>query len=365
MNAVRHEGQQLAATRAAPIRLLLVEDSPLARELLLYLLGSDPQFSVVGVAPDGEEGVAAAQRLRPDVIVMDIHMPKLDGFAAARRIMETCPTRIVMVTASADNPGEVAATFRTLEAGALTVIAKPVGPDSPMFAAVADEFLRTVKLMSEIPVVRRWPAQSGTRVASTASTTVTARGPVSVIALGASTGGPLVLLDILSRLPKDLPVPLLIVQHISEGFTTGFAEWLAQTTHFTVRIAREGERLVAGVAYIAPSGAQMGLRPDGTVALADAPAEHGLRPSVSYLFRSLAASFGPSAVAVLLTGMGRDGAQELKAMRDAGAVTIAQDQETAVVFGMPGEAIKHNAATYVLNPAAIAEALVRLVEHHP
>ena len=351
---------QEAAAHIAPIRVLLVEDSPVAQELLLHLFGGDLQFVVAGVAADGEEGVAAAQRLRPDVIVMDIHMPKLDGFAAARRIMETCPTRIVMVTAST-NSGEVAATFRTLEAGALTILAKPVGPGSPAFAAAAEEFLRTIRSMAEIPVVRRWPARTAAPAVPVAASLSAAA--VRVVALGASTGGPMALQEILSRLPKDLPVPLLIVQHISAGFTVGFAEWLTQAAGFAVRVAVQGECVLAGNAYVAPADMQMGLRADGVIELADAPVEYGVRPSVSYLFRSLAASFGAAAVGVLLTGMGRDGAQELKAMRAAGAVTIAQNSDSSVVFGMPGEAVKLDAADYVLSPEAIATTLVRLVTH--
>ncbi len=356
----------------APIRVLLVEDSPVARMLLMHLLGSDPQLALAGVADDGEEGVAAAERLRPDVVVMDIHMPKLNGFLAARQIMERCPTRIVMVTASTE-PKDVASTFQALEAGALAVLAKPVGPGAPAFEACAAEFLQTVKLMAEVPVVRRWPRRGGAPsavapapvAAVAAVATVAAVADVSVVALGASTGGPLALQEILSRLPPDFPAPLLIVQHISAGFAEGFAEWLGKATGYPVRVAGHGQRIAAGTAYVAPSGVHMRLLANGCIDLADAPAEHGVKPSVSYLFRSLAATFGPAAIGVLLTGMGRDGAQELKTLRDAGAVTIAQDSETSIVFGMPGEAVKLGAAAYVLAPDAIAVTLQRLLRCQP
>lgn len=344
---------------AAPIRVLVVEDSPVARMLLTHLIGSDPQLALAGVAGDGEEGVAAATRLRPDVIVMDIHMPKLDGFAAARQIMETCPTRIVMVTAST-SAKDVAATFHALEAGALAVLAKPVGPGNPGFEAATTELLQTVKLMAEVPVVRRWPRRGGAPPPAAAALPAVG-AKISVVALGASTGGPIALQDILSRLPKDLPVPLLIVQHISTGFAEGFAEWLAKSAGYPVHVAAAGEPALAGRAYVAPSGVQMRLLANGCIDLVDAPPEHGLKPSVSYLFRSLAATFGPAAIGVLLTGMGRDGAQELKALREAGAVTVAQDSETAIVFGMPGEAVKLGAAAYVLAPDAIAALLERLL----
>lgn len=346
---------------APPIRVLLVDDSPLARELLRYLIDSDPRLTVAGVAEDGAAGVLAAQRLSPDVVVMDVHMPGLDGYAAARRIMETAPTRIVMVTAST-NPDDVADTFRTLEAGALAVLAKPTGPGSPEFAAQVEEFLSTVRLMAEIPVVRRWPARSAppARVSSPPADT-----PIRVVALGASTGGPQALQAILSRLPKDLAAPVLIVQHISSGFADGFAEWLGHVTGYPVRVAQAGERARAGIAYLAPSGQQMGLQPDGVIALADAPCEHGLQPAVSYLFRTIAAGFGRAAVGVLLTGMGRDGARELKTMREAGAVTIAQDAASAIVFGMPGEAIRLQAAAHVLAPPDIAALIAALAGRRP
>lgn len=344
---------------AAPIRVLVVEDSPVASLLLTYLVGSDPQLALAGVAADGEEGVAAAARLRPDVIVMDIHMPKLDGFAAARQIMETCPTRIVMVTAST-SAKDVAATFHALEAGALAVLAKPVGPGDPAFETIAAELLQTVKLMAEVPVVRRWPRRGGTPAAA-APAPVVAAADISVVALGASTGGPIALQEILSRLPRDFPVPLLIVQHISTGFAEGFADWLGKSTGYAVRVAVQGEPALAGNAYVAPSGVQMRLLANGCIDLVDAPPEHGLKPSVSFLFRALAATFGPASIGVLLTGMGRDGAQELKALREAGAVTIAQDSETSIVFGMPGEAVKLGAAAYVLAPDAIAATLERVV----
>lgn len=361
MNKSASDARRLAPgdATAPPIRVLLVEDSPVERELLRYLLSSDPQLQVAGVAADGEEGVAAAQRLRPDVIVMDIHMPRLDGFAAARRIMESCPTRIIMVTASSQ-PQEVAATFRALEAGALSVLAKPAGPGSANFAAVVAEFIQTIKLMAEVPVVKRWP-RATTGPAQPPQPLAPHPGSISLVAIGASTGGPLVLQEILARLPSDFPVPLLVVQHISNGFTAGFAEWLGNASGFPVRIAVPGERPAAGCAYLAPDGLHLGIHRDGGLQLADTPPEYGMRPAASYLFRSVAAAYGPAAIGVLLTGMGRDGALELRAMRQAGAVTIAQDRDSSIVFGMPGAAVQLGAASYVLPPVAIADTLRQLL----
>ena len=347
------------------IRVLVVDDSIVARELLVYVLNADPSLQVVGVAFDGEQAVAAAMRLKPDVITMDIHLPNMDGFAATRQIMETCPTRIVMVTASSI-PHEIAESFRALESGALTVLGKPLGIGHPHHQAAAEELVQTVKLMAEVQVVKRWarqPAAPG--AAPVIGQHEPAGGPaIRMVAIGASTGGPLVLQTILSHLQPDFAAPILIVQHISVGFITGFTEWLERSTGFPVRVPAHDEQVKPGVAYVAPDGLHMTVLGNGAIALIDAPSEYGLRPSVSYLFRSVAAAFGPQSIGVLLTGMGRDGAQELKIMQQAGALTIAQDKESSVIFGMPGEAMKLNAASTMLPPEGIAAALNRRVYKH-
>lgn len=341
-----------ALVSGAPIRILVVEDSPVVCELLLYILNGDPQLQVIGVAGDGEEAVAQAQRLRPDVIVMDIHLPKLDGFAATRQIMERAPTRIVMATATAD-PKEVAASFRAIEAGALALLAKPTGLGQPDFAASAQELVQTVKLMSEVQVVKRWPRRAGV-TAPAAAAIGAAPPPVRLVAIGASTGGPLALQALLAGLIRPLPVPILIVQHISDGFVAGFVDWLASSTHYGVRVAVGGEWPQPGLAYVAPSGHHLQLHANGSIALVDGPPEHGVCPAVAALFRSVTAVHGAASIGILLTGMGRDGALELKAMRAAGALTIAQDRESSVVFGMPGEAMLLDAACYALSPDKIA-----------
>lgn len=350
---------------AAPIRVLVVEDSPVARDLLVHLLNSDSRLNVVGVASDGEQAVAEALRLRPDVITMDIHLPKLDGFMATRKIMETCPTRIVMVTASSI-PHEVAATFRALEAGALTVLGKPLGPGHPDHRTMADELIQTVKLMAEVKVVKRWAHRRPPVRAKPldAMPEITRAGGIRVVAIGASTGGPLVLQSILSGLTSEFEAPILIVQHISVGFAAGFTEWLSRSSGYPVRIAVDSETMQPGIAYFAPDGSHMTALANGTIALTDELPEYGMRPSVSRLFRSVATAFGPRAIGVLLTGMGSDGAQELKLMQDAGAVTIAQNKESSVIFGMPGEAVKLNAASYVLAPDGIAALLKGLVRRN-
>ncbi len=345
------------------IKVLVVEDSPVVREFLVYILGSDPGIRVIGTANNGEEAIEAVKRYRPDVITMDIHMPKMDGLEATRRIMETEPIPIVIVSGSTD-PHENTKTFRAMEAGALAVLARPTGIGHPDHEATARELVQTVKLMSEVKMVRRWP-QTRRESASPATAKAVAgkAAKIKVIAMGASTGGPPVLQTILAMLPRDFPLPVLIVQHIATGFATSLAEWLAQSSGLPVHVGLHGELMLPGHVYVAPDECQMKVEYGGKIVLTKDKPENGLRPSVSYLFRSIADNYGCDAVAVLLTGMGRDGADELKLLREKGAVTIAQDKDSSVVHGMPGEAIKLDAAAFILAPDKIAAVLTSLANN--
>ncbi|MDD4391626.1 MAG: chemotaxis response regulator protein-glutamate methylesterase [Desulfobacterales bacterium] len=339
------------------IKVLIVEDSQVVRELLTFILSADPAIQVIGTARDGREAVRAVREKKPNVVTMDIIMPNMDGFEATRIIMETTPTPIVIVSASWD-PKEVKKTFRAMEAGALTAIEKPVGIAHPNYKKLSKELIRTVKLMSEVKVIRRRPQRQSEISGKSTAGMITAMAPeLEVVAIGASTGGPPAIEAILSKLPKDFPAPLLIVQHIAAGFVHGFADWLANASKRSVKIAAHGEYLLPGCAYVAPDDFQMGVGSGRRIILSSSEPENGLRPSVSWMFRSVSEVFGKNAIGVLLTGMGKDGAQELKQMRQRGAVTIAQDRESSVVYGMPGEAVAINAAAYVLSPAEIAKFL--------
>lgn len=336
------------------ISVLVAEDSAVTRMLLVHLLESDPQIRVIGAVSDGQAALDFLMAHKPDVVLMDIHMPRLDGFEATRRIMETQPVPIVICSATTDTKDTITV-FRSMEAGAVACIEKPVGSQHPHFEEMATNLVQTVKLMSEIKVVRRWR-----RSAAAGRPMELKRAPAAVelIGIGASTGGPPLLQAILADLPKDFSVPILVVQHIAHGFLAGLAEWLNQTTGFRVHVASYGTTPLPGHVYLAPDDFHMGIGASRQIRLTREEPENGLRPAVSYLFRSLAEVCGPNALGVLLSGMGRDGAVELKLMKDTGAITVAQDYESSVVHGMPGAAIELGAATHVLPADKIADALV-------
>ena len=345
-------------SRSEPIKVLVVEDSPVVRDLISHILTQAPDIRVIAAAATGEEAIEAAARLQPDLITMDVNLPGIDGYEATRRIMETNPAPIIIVSGTYD-PQDLGKTFRMVEAGALAFLAPPLGIGHPEFRARADELMRTVKLMAEIKVVRRWPkapAKAAPRIDAWRTPT-----KIEVVALGASTGGPLVLKTILEGLDADFPAPVLMVQHMSPGFVTGLAEWLRQTTRFLVQVAQHQEQILPGNAYLAPDGFHMEIDRFGRIELNRAAPVNGLRPAIAPLFRSVAESYGPHAVGILLTGMGTDGAAELAAMKEIGAITIAQDKESSVVHGIPGEAIKLGAAMYVLAPEQIAALLKTLI----
>lgn len=346
------------------VRLLIVEDSPVVQELLIYIFSSDPDIKIVGIAKDGLEALDKYELLKPDIITMDINMPNLNGLETTKKIMSSNPVPVVIISGSYDTK-EVELTFDAMDAGALAVLPKPTGINHPDFKNMAKEILNTVKAMAEVKLVRRWSKpDSSTKVNGLIlNDRKQLNSEIKLVAIGASTGGPIILQKILSALPKDFSVPILIVQHMSEGFIHGFVEWLNHSSSIRVKLAQPGESLLPGYAYVAPDGLHMGIGKNERIILVDDKPVNGLRPTVSFLFRSVANIIGSNSIGVLLTGMGSDGAEELKLMKDKGAVTIVQDKESSVIYGMPGEAVKIGAETYILSPDKIALVLTKLTNH--
>src|SRR3954454_11250804 len=326
------------------IRVLVADDSPTARELLVQILGSDPEIRVVGEAKNGVEAVEATGRLRPDLVTMDLHMPRLDGLEATREIMMTVPTPIVIVTGS-HRARDVEASMELLGCGALEVLAKPPGPNAPGFPAAAHRLISVVKTMAHVKMVRRWrpkpgPHPAAIAIAAATETATAARATVPtspggapretkarVLAIATSTGGPAALQRLLSDLPGSYPLPILVVQHITPGFTQGLASWLGSTTSFRVKVAQHDEPLEPGTVHLAPDDLHPGTAPrGGRVALSDAPPIGGFRPSGTFLFEAVGHVYGRSVLAVILTGMGDDGVAGLRVIHLAGGQVIAQDE---------------------------------------
>lgn len=328
----------------------------------MRILEADPDIRVLGIVASTQEALKFIARLKPDLITVDLELPGRDGLSFTREVMEKNPIPIVVV-GSTDENTDTKIAFDLLEAGALATVERPV-----KFNNNPDESERclidTIKTMAEIKLVRRirhrQSGQSPQVLKTNGFKTDSENLPIELVAIGASTGGPSVLQMILKGLPKDFPAPILIAQHIAPGFTKALVDWLATTTGFTVKICAHNDKLEPSTAYLCPEGFQTGLSNSLRVKLSEEDSVHGVRPSVSYLFSSIAEIPGRRVAAVLLTGMGRDGAEELKIIRDRGGVTIVQDAESSLVHGMPGEAIKLGAAQHVLSSSRISELLVEL-----
>jgi len=347
------------------IRVLVVEDSLTVRKHLVEALRGDPAFDVVGEAADGKEAVDLCARLRPDVVTCDMAMPVMDGVQVVEEIMAYCPTPILIVSASL-NRRDLFNTFDALAAGAVDVLDKPGEETTPEDWAA--RFRSTVRLVSRIKVIThlhgrlraRGVPRTAARPAAEPPRVEPEHKPCDLVAIGASTGGPGAILSILSQLPPRFAVPILVVVHIGEPFGAPFADWLDSQVPFPVACARDRQPLPRpgeASVIIAPPERHLELR-GSVLHLSPEPPRHFCRPSVDVLFESVAREMGPRAVACLLTGMGRDGAAGLLEVRLAGGTTVAQDEASCVVFGMPQAAISLGAAQHVLPLAEIAPFLV-------
>ncbi len=342
------------------IRVLIVDDSLTTREYLKYIIDADPELFLVAEAVNGAEAVDKVTRLKPDVVIMDIQMPKMDGYKATQEIMQTSPVPIV-IHSTLVAPEQSENIFAAMAAGAVAVAEKPPGIGHPGSEILTSKLLRTVKLMSEVKVVKRKKTEAPKGPKAAAPFKIEKPEPASVVCIGASTGGPPTLQKILLQLDENFNTPVLIVQHISKGFLAGMIHWLSKDIRRPMTIPRSGESILAGNIYFSPEDANMSITANRKILLSSAANEGtGWRP-ITHLFRSAAKNLGNHAVGVLLTGMGNDGAVGLKEMRDRGAATIVQDRESAVIFGMPAEAIRLDAADYVLPPKDIAAYLNAMI----
>ena len=350
------------------IRVLLADDSKTARALLRQLCARDPRLDVVGEAGNGQEAIEQVALLKPAIVVMDIEMPILDGIEATRQIMAKTPTPILVVTAH-HNARDVAVSLRAVEAGALTVAPKPVGPGSPDFRRDAERFVWLVKTLSSVRTVRRQHRETAADTLEAdlpfelTSTTGTTR--TRVVGVAASTGGPAAVYRLLALLPPRLTAPVLVVQHIAEGFAPGFATWLSTGTSLPVKLAEDGELLLDGTVYIAPDSSHLHVSSAGRAALSDQPPVHGFRPSASVLFSSLAETYGAAAIGVVLTGMGSDGLDGARELRRVGAQVLAQDADSSVVFGMPRAVAEAGVSTSVGTVEQLARRLTASVGTQP
>ncbi|MGE5676027.1 MAG: protein-glutamate methylesterase/protein-glutamine glutaminase [Mycobacterium leprae] len=346
------------------IRVLVVDDSAFMRKVLTELLTSDPSITVLATARDGQDGVEKSLSLQPDVITLDIEMPRLDGYGALREIMARRPTPVVMVSSLTREGAE--ATVRALALGAVDFVAKPSGSISLNMHVTRDELISKVKaaagatpryrrVLGDLPPIRR---ESKPVVPPSAEP-----GPLprQLVMIGCSTGGPGALHQIIPRLPADLNAGVLVVQHMPPGFTRSLAQRLDEISAIPVKEAEEGEAVRTGQVLVAPGGYHMLIDAEGRVRLNQDPTLHGVRPAADKTFESILPIWGSHIVGVILTGMGYDGAKGMVAVKRSGGRTIAEDASTCVVYGMPKVVVEMGAADHILPVHDIAEAIARLV----
>lgn len=340
------------------IRVLIVEDSPLAAKVLVQLINSDPKLKVIGCVSSGEEALDFIKHVKPDVIVMDIVLPNMDGFETTHHIMQSTPIPIIIASASFD-PKDVHKSFKAIDAGALEILEKPSGPLDPAFPAMAEALLKAIKNAAIIQLTtRRYFSERSMQIQNQKKLEdLVLSNIIQAIGIGASLGGPTALKSLFSHLPAKFPIPIFIVQHIAAGFNKGFVDWLQSTSSLKVKLAVNGEIPQPGCVYIAPESVHLEVGLNQKIHLnEDLPVEN-LRPSVGRLFRSMAKAYGKHSMGILLTGMGHDGAADLLLMRESGAITIAQDKESSFIFGMPKQAISLGAAQFVLSLQQIIDLL--------
>lgn len=344
-----------------PIKVLIVEDSTVAAELLAHIINSDPNLKVIGHVENGEAALEFINKETPDVITMDIVMPRMDGFEATRRIMQIKPIPIIIIS-GIYKKDDLSKSFQAIEAGALEILEKPISILDSRYHQIAEYLIRTIKTVAEVKLItRRYSKEKAQGLVEEKIQIKKWLGVPEAIGIGSSLGGPQALQLILSEMPSFFPIPIFIVQHISSGFTKGFVDWLADHSPLKVHIAEHLAVAQPGHIYVAPDNKHMGVSKGNVINLVDSFESNKLRPSVGHLFRSMAETYGPNSIGVILTGMGKDGSEELLLMKKKGAMTIAQDKDGCIMFGMPKEAISIGAASLIVPLSEIAHTLTLLV----
>jgi two-component system, chemotaxis family, protein-glutamate methylesterase/glutaminase len=346
------------------IRVLIVDDSHTTQKLFSRILDDDHRFELVAVASNGREAVDYVARFKPDIVSMDLNMPLMDGMEATREIMQKNPVPILIVSSYYDVSDQEMA-IQALDAGAVSIMPKPAGIGHPDYQSTVKGFLRMLRTLSEVKVVRRKTTyrHSNNRIGQNENLNYAKFEPTNdykILIIGASAGGPESTKIILSSLSPGFPLPVVIVQHIDAHFSEGYRLWLNSYSGIPVLIPSENQHLLPGHAYVAPGGKHLVLKGEGIATFSDAPPDKGHKPSVSQLFKSAGQVFGSKVIAVILSGMGSDGAKELKNLRDLGAMTFTQNEATCLVYGMPGEAVKLGAASKVLSPDKIIHEILEL-----
>lgn len=348
-----------------PTKVLLVEDSPVALEILKRLLATSPEIKVVGTARNGKEALELIPQVQPNVICTDLHMKEMDGLEFTKQVM-TKDARPILVISTSVQKEDTQTIFQLLEAGAVDVFPKPSAGLAANYEQVKRELIGKIKVLSGVKVFTKRQLQSTTTAKEVKSPQplpigqlVDVTAPFRVVTIGASTGGPQALNSLLSQLPSNFPVPVICTQHICEGFLQGLVDWLALECQLKVKISQNGELPLPGTIYFAPERCHLEIDAQGKFAYSIAPPVDGHRPSVTVTFKSVAKFYGRATAAILLTGMGRDGAEGMRMISQVGGMTIAQDEKSSVVFGMPKEAITLGAAKHILPVQEIAPLLLK------
>lgn len=375
----------------SPIKILLVEDSAVALTILKRIFNSSPELALVGTASNGKEALEMISKVKPNVICTDLHMAKMDGLELTREVMAKFPLPILVITNAVRGKNDQT-TFDLLQAGAIDVFPKPAVGLTSEYEKIKTTLIEKIKVVAGVSVFTKKFRQRSLNVqkksvngnvlgfSSQKTLLRDVKTPdliienikfkhrkvlssLKFITIGVSTGGPRALHQILSQLPADFPVPIICTLHISNGFLTSLVDWLNQQCKLKIEIAKTGDRPLSGTVYFAPDNYHLEITPQGTFVLSESPSVDGHRPSVNVMFKSIAQFHGSKTIAIILTGMGKDGAEGIKLIHDAQGITIAQDEESSVIFGMPKEAISLGAINHILPLSKIAPFLVNLINN--